>query len=317
VGGRDTGPHRTGPAGCGGARSAAAGGSGSYGTGVDIGIGLPNTLAVDGPTLVSWAARAEKRGFSGLATIDRIAYPSYDSLVALAAAAGATSRIRLFTDILLAPLYPPVWLAKATASLDAVSGGRFTLGVGVGGRPDDYAAMDRPVQRRGKLMDETLDLLHRSWAGESVTGGELAVGPAPAAGNRLPVLVGGSSAASVRRTVRYGEGWTMGGGTPEMAAPMIEQVRRAWAEAGREGAPRFAVLVYFGLGDDQQSRANLLRYYGFMPAYADAVADSAARSPEAVKQYAAAFEEVGFTELYFMPTLPSLDQVDRLADVVG
>src|SRR5687768_8981416 len=116
---------------------------------MDIGIGLPNTLPVAGPDLVAWARRAEERGFSSLATIDRIVYPSYDSLTALAAAAGATSRIRLFPDILLTPVYPPVWLAKATASLDALSGGRLTLGLGVGGRGDDFAAMDRPMQRRG------------------------------------------------------------------------------------------------------------------------------------------------------------------------
>ena len=98
---------------------------------MDIGIGLPNTLAVAGPTVVEWARRAEERGFKSLATIDRIVYPSYDSLTTLAVAAGATSTIKLFPNILLGPIYPPVWLAKATASLDALSGGRLMLGVGV------------------------------------------------------------------------------------------------------------------------------------------------------------------------------------------
>ena len=142
-------------------------------------------------------------------------------------AAGATSRIGLFTDILLAPVYQPVLLAKVTASLDAMSGGRLTLGLGVGGRPDDFAAMVRPFNRRGRLMDETLDLLHRSWAGESVTGDDFPVGPAPAAGNRVSVLVGGTSDAAIARVVKYGEGWTMGGGNPAMAAPAAaHQMRR-------------------------------------------------------------------------------------------
>src|SRR5205807_3458943 len=104
-------------------------------------------LRAQGTAMADWARRAEERGFSCLATIDRIVYPSFDSLTTLAVAAGATSRIGLFTDILLAPAYPPVWLAKATASLDAMSGGRLTLGLGVGGRPDDFAAMDRPFER--------------------------------------------------------------------------------------------------------------------------------------------------------------------------
>ena len=99
---------------------------------MDIGIGLPNTLEPAGTTMAEWARRAEERGFTTLSTIDRIVYPTYDSLTSLAVAAGATSRIGLFTDILLGPVYPPVLLAKVSASLDAMSGGRLTLGIGAG-----------------------------------------------------------------------------------------------------------------------------------------------------------------------------------------
>jgi alkanesulfonate monooxygenase SsuD/methylene tetrahydromethanopterin reductase-like flavin-dependent oxidoreductase (luciferase family) len=284
---------------------------------MDIGVGLPNTLDIAGTAIADWARRAEERGFTALSTIDRIVYPNYDSLTALAVAAGATNRIGLFTDILLAPVYPPVLLAKVTASLDAMSGGRLTLGLGVGGRPDDFAAMDRPFQRRGRLMDETLDLLHRSWAGESVTGDDLPVGPPPAAGNRIPVLIGGNSDAAIERTVKYAEGWTMGGGGPDNAGPMVEKVRRAWHDAGREGEPRIAALAYYGLGDDERSRASLRRYYGFLGDWVDAVVESAVRTPEAVRGLISGFETVGVTELMFNPTIPSLDQVDRLADAMG
>jgi alkanesulfonate monooxygenase SsuD/methylene tetrahydromethanopterin reductase-like flavin-dependent oxidoreductase (luciferase family) len=283
---------------------------------VDIGIGIPSTLAVVGPTIVDWARRAEERGFHSLATIDRIVYPSYDSLTALAAAAGATSRIGLFTDILLAPVYPPVLLAKVSASLDALSNGRLTLGLGVGGRPDDFAAMDRPFERRGKLMDQTLDLLHRAWAGESVTGDEFPVGPPPAAGNRIPVLIGGNGDAAIRRVVRYGEGWTAGGGGPAMAAPMVEKVRRAWQEAGREGEPRTAALVYFGLGDPEASRASLRQYYGFLGQWVDAIVESAVRSPDAARDIVRGYADVGVDEVVFNPTVASIEEVDRLADAV-
>jgi alkanesulfonate monooxygenase SsuD/methylene tetrahydromethanopterin reductase-like flavin-dependent oxidoreductase (luciferase family) len=283
---------------------------------MDIGIGLPNTLPIQGTAMVDWARRAEERGFSCLATVDRIVYPNFDSLTSLAVAAGATSRIGLFTDILLAPAYPPVLLAKASASLDAMSGGRLTLGLGIGGRPDDYAAMDRPFQRRGKLMDETLDLLHRSWAGESVTGDAFPVGPEPAAGNRIPILIGGTSDVAVARTVKYAEGWTAGGGGPDQAAPMIAKVRQAWQDAGREGEPRFAALVYFGLGDDDASRASLRTYYGFLGDWVDAIVQSAIRSPQLAKEMVERFAEVGVTELVFDPTIASVDQVDRLADAV-
>ena len=92
---------------------------------VKIGIGLPNPVPnTPGDLLVDWAQRAEAAGFSGLVTIDRIAYPSYDSLTSLAAAAGATKRISVMTNILLAPIYPPVLLAKTAASIDQISSGR-------------------------------------------------------------------------------------------------------------------------------------------------------------------------------------------------
>jgi alkanesulfonate monooxygenase SsuD/methylene tetrahydromethanopterin reductase-like flavin-dependent oxidoreductase (luciferase family) len=283
---------------------------------VDIGIGLPNTLPVGGSVVVDWARRAEERGFRALATIDRIVYPTYDSLSVLAVAAGATSRIGLFTNILLAPLYPPVWLAKATATIHETSGGRLTLGVGVGGRPDDFAAMDRPLSRRGKLTDETLDLLDRAWAGESVTGDEFGVVPEASAGKPVPVLIGGTSDAALRRVVAHGDGWTSGGGGPAMAAPMVEKVRRAWREAGRDGEPRIAALAYFGLGDEEASRASLRRYYAFAEGYVDMVVESAARSVGAVRDLVKQFEDAGFTELVLDPTIPSIDEVDRLADAV-
>lgn len=283
---------------------------------MDISIGLPNTIDVDGATVVAWARRAEERGFRSLATIDRIVYPNYDSLTSLAAAAGATSRIGLFTDVLLTPLYPPVWLAKATASLHAMSGGRLTLGLGVGGRPDDFAAMEQDMARRGKLMDQALDLLDRAWAGESVTGDDFPVVPNATAGTKVPVLVGGTTQAAVRRTVQYGDGWTAGGAGPDAAGQMIERVRRAWHDAGREDEPRFASLIYFGLGDENASRASLHRYYGFLGEFADTIANSAIRTPEAAKNAVRAYAGVGVTELAFIPTVPSLDEVDRLADAV-
>ncbi|HST66187.1 MAG TPA: LLM class flavin-dependent oxidoreductase [Mycobacteriales bacterium] len=282
---------------------------------MDIGIGLPTTLPVEGTAVVEWARRAEERGFSALATIDRVVYPNYDSLTALAAAAGATSRIGLFPDILLAPAYPPVWLAKATGSLHALSGGRLTLGLGVGGRPDDFAAVDRPYEQRGRLMDETLALLHRAWAGEPVAGGEFAVSPT-VPGGKVPILVGGNGAAAVRRTVAYGDGWTVGGATPQLAAEPAAQIRAAWQEAGREGEPRLAALTYYGFGADDTLARNLRHYYGFLGDMADFVVTNAVRTPEEARQRARDFADAGFTELMFDPAVPDLDQVDRLADAV-
>jgi alkanesulfonate monooxygenase SsuD/methylene tetrahydromethanopterin reductase-like flavin-dependent oxidoreductase (luciferase family) len=285
---------------------------------VRIGIGLPNTtLDVPGRLLVDWARRAEDRGFSSLATLDRFAYPSYDSLTALTAAAAVTDRIGLLTNILLEPAYSPVLLARVSASLDQVSEGRLTLGLGVGGRPDDYQIAGRSFADRGARFDADLELLHRAWAGEPVAGSPFPVGP-PTTRGRVPLLIGGQPKLAAPRAVRWGAGWTLGGAPPEMAGGAIQGLKAAWEEAGGVGQPRIVALSYFSLGEEhtEESLHNLRTYYGFVGDWAEGVASGAPRTPEAVRARAAAFRDLGIDELIFDPTVADLDQVDRLADAV-
>ena len=284
-----------------------------------IGIGLPNpVLDVPGRLVVAWARRAEERGFSSLATIDRIAYPSYDSLTVLTAAAAVTERIGLLTNILLGPVYSPVLLAKVTASLDRLSDGRLTLGLGVGGRPDDYQLAGRPFDDRGRRFDTDLELLHTAWSGQPVAGSQFPVAP-PATRGRIPLLIGGQAELAGPRAARWDAGFTVGGAPPEMAAGAIQEFRKAWEAAGGTGQPRIVALSYFSLGEQHtaESLHNLRTYYGFLGDWAEQVARGAPRTPEAVRQQAAAFEEVGVDELIFDPTVADLDQVDLLADAIG
>jgi len=286
---------------------------------MQIGIGLPNTVpSAPGTLLVDWARRAEERGFTGLATIDRIVYPSYDSLTTLAAVAGATTRIGLLTNILLAPAYPPVLLAKAAASIDQLSGGRLTLGMSVGSGADDYAATGRDFHRRGQAFDETLDLLHRAWRGEPVGGGTLPVGPVPTNDQRVPILIGGNGDYAIRRVVTWGAGWTAGGSGAAQAGPFLDRVRAAWHDSDRTGEPRLAALQYYSFGDEDASREYLRHYYTTKagPELGEMIANSALRTPQAIRDAVRQFEDAGFTELYLDPTVASLDQIDRLADVV-
>ncbi|MGH3647349.1 MAG: LLM class flavin-dependent oxidoreductase [Micromonosporaceae bacterium] len=169
-----------------------------------IGVGLPNPVpGTPGERLVEWGVRAEERGFAGLATIDRIAYPSHDSLATLAAVTGATSRIGLITNILLAPAYPPALLARSVATIDRISGGRLTLGLAPGGRPDDYHVAGADFDNRGQAFDDALRLMHQVWAGEPVAGSQKPVGPTPTKDGRVPVVIGGSGARAVRRAVQW------------------------------------------------------------------------------------------------------------------
>jgi len=138
---------------------------------LDVGIGLPNPAPnAVGEALLEFARRADARGFSTLATIGRVAYPSHDDLVSLAAAAAATERIGLMTNILLAPTHDPVLLAKQAASIDSLSGGRLTLGIAAGGRPDDFEAVGRSFADRGRRLDAAIEVMRAAWRGEPVAG---------------------------------------------------------------------------------------------------------------------------------------------------
>jgi probable F420-dependent oxidoreductase len=282
---------------------------------VKIGVGLPNPVpGTDGRTLLEWARRAEGAGFSSLATIDRIVYPSYESMITLAAAAAATSTIGLMTNVLLGPTRNPVLLAKEAASVDQLSGGRLTLGLGVGAREADFEAAERPFRNRGRRWDAELESMLAVWRGEPLPGADRAAGPAPVRPGGIPILFGGMSDQAVERTARWGAGWTAGGRAAGQIAPFVARIREAWSRAGREGEPRIAALCYFGLGDGaaERARAYLTDYYGELGAAMSAMHPMDA---EAVRERIAAYREIGVDELIFDPTSSDPDQVEALAEV--
>jgi alkanesulfonate monooxygenase SsuD/methylene tetrahydromethanopterin reductase-like flavin-dependent oxidoreductase (luciferase family) len=276
---------------------------------MDVGIGLPATIrGATGAQIVEWARRAEARGFSSLGTIDRVVYANYEPLIALAAAAAVTERIKLATTILIAPLrVSGAMLAKQAASVDALSGGRLVLGVAVGGREDDYEVAGADFGSRGKAFDQMLDEWQEIWDGE-------AIGPAA----HPTVVVGGSSGAAFRRAAAH-DGWVMGGGAPEQFREGLEKLNAVWDAAGRDGRPRTMALSYFALGDRAQeaAQAYLGDYYAFLGDYAQMVVDSAATDPETVQAYIQGFADAGCDELIFFPSDPDPGQVDLLADAIS
>ncbi|OBB96356.1 LLM class flavin-dependent oxidoreductase [Mycobacterium sp. 852002-40037_SCH5390672] len=282
-----------------------------------LGIGLPNhVVGVPGAAVAQWARRAERRGFESITTIDRLIYPSLDSLIALAAAAGATNDLTLVTNVLLAPVYPVAPLAKYLASLAQISGGRLVVGLGVGNRRDDYASTGADFDRRGRVLDEQVERMRRLWAGEPIVDDTALC----AATVQIPLLFGGRSAATVRRVITTGDGWAAGAVRHyDEQAKLAERIRTGWQAAGRPGRPYLQASVNFGLGSTQAvaaGRDHLARYYGFIPEYAQVnVADmvsSANDARDTVRRYRA----LGFDRLLFHPTGAAVEQVDRLADAI-
>jgi alkanesulfonate monooxygenase SsuD/methylene tetrahydromethanopterin reductase-like flavin-dependent oxidoreductase (luciferase family) len=282
-----------------------------------IGIGLPNNIVgAPGPLMVEWARRAEQRGFESVTTIDRLIYPSLDSIVALALAAGATTDLALVTNILLAPLYPPAILAKQLASIALAACDRLAVGVAVGARADDYTAAGVDFEKRGRLLDEEVTAMREAWRGAPVTNGST-LSPAPV---DIPLLFGGTSKATLRRAATVGDGWVAGAlrdynGQSEFA----DRVRAGWHEAGRPGSPTTHASVNFAIGDEhvaESGRKHLAHYYGFKPEYAKLNVDDIITTAKDARDTVRAYGDLGFDRLLFHPAVASLDQVDRLADAV-
>jgi alkanesulfonate monooxygenase SsuD/methylene tetrahydromethanopterin reductase-like flavin-dependent oxidoreductase (luciferase family) len=287
---------------------------------VEIGIGLPNAVpGTEGKQLTDWARESDPAGFSTLGTIDRIAFPTYEPIVALSAAAAVTRRIRLATTVMLGPLRAnPALVAKQALSLDALAGGgRVVLGIGVGGREDDYRISGLPMSRRGAWLDAALERIRQIWRGE---GGDAAsLSPLPQ-GEGPSLLIGGGADAAFERAARHADGWIMGAGTPDGFAEAIPKLEAAWHRQGRDGEPRRASLAYFCLGEDAERRARsyLTGYYGWLgEELSGMIAGAAATDAEGVRGAMAAFEAAGCRELIFMPCSGDPGQVGLLAEAAG
>ena len=279
-----------------------------------IGIGLPNQVRDVNPAIIpAWAQRAERAGFSTLGTIGRIAYPGVMDTVALAAAAGATSTIGLTTHVLLATVWPGELLAKELAGIDGVSGGRLTVGIGLGGRPDDFVVGGLGPKGLGKRLDRDLESYRALWTGQPVGGGD---NPGVPAGTReVPLLIGGTAPASFTRMAKWGKGYIAGGMPASYAAGFFDQARAAWKDAGREGEPHLAAIAYFSLGDPDKGRVNLRDYYAVAGDYAEQVAAGMNDSADAVRAAIASFAEIGTDEFILVPATDDLDDIERLAEI--
>jgi alkanesulfonate monooxygenase SsuD/methylene tetrahydromethanopterin reductase-like flavin-dependent oxidoreductase (luciferase family) len=286
---------------------------------MEIGIGIPNTVpGATGEQLLEWARRADTAGFSSLASIGAVSYPGYEELTVFAAAGAVTERIRFLSNVLISPARSAAELAKQAASVDQLTGGRLTLGLGIGWRATDYQLTGRNFSRRGRRFDTQLRDLKKAWAGEPLAEGTRPVGPPLVQQAGIPLLLGGNADESFRRVAEFGSGWTAGGLPPDAVAGMAEKVRSAWTAAGREGAPKIVALAYFSLGDvEEASRHYLLDYYAPMgDDMAEMIAGSGLRTAEAISGAVEAFKNAGVDEFILDPTVSDPGQVDLLAEVV-
>jgi alkanesulfonate monooxygenase SsuD/methylene tetrahydromethanopterin reductase-like flavin-dependent oxidoreductase (luciferase family) len=276
---------------------------------MNVGIGLPTTTpGADADLLAGWAARADAGPFTTLAVLDRLVYDSFEPFAALAAAAAVTARVRLATMIAIGPLRGTAELLKQSATLQALAGGRLTLGLAVGARDEDYTAAGIQTRGRGRRLAEQLVALRGGWNASPVV---------PAAAAPPELLVGGGSGPAFLRAARYADGYAHGGGPPRAFAAAAARARAAWSELGRPGEPRLWGQGYFCLGDAERGAAYLRDYYAFTGPFADTIAAALLATPGAIRDFVRGYDEAGCHELVLLPTVSDPAELDRLAEVVA
>jgi alkanesulfonate monooxygenase SsuD/methylene tetrahydromethanopterin reductase-like flavin-dependent oxidoreductase (luciferase family) len=288
-----------------------------------LGMTLPTMMPdLDRDRLLAWARAVDEGPFATLAAGERITFPNADLMVSMAAAAAVTTRVELMLTVIVLPLHSAAVVAKQVATLDVLSGSRVTVGVGTGGREEDFRAVGAPFAHRLTRMRAQVSAMRGLWAGEPPEAGMAPVGPRPSRGAGLPVLVGALAHDSIRKAARWADGicgFSFGPDGNEVASA-FEVARAAWRAEGRP-APRLVTSAWYSIAPD--GRARMDAYAGrYLGVFGEGAARSLARrcattSPAALRTAIASMRDAGADDFLLVPTTSDPDEPARVADLVG
>jgi len=287
-----------------------------------LGIGLPTTLVpeLNRGLFLDWARASDQAGFHVFGTIDHPAYDSWDSLVALAAAAAVTERVRLSTSILQLPNRNEVLVAKQAAVIDRLSGGRLDLGVAAGAREADYKALGMRFPGRGRKFERQVRKIRRVWRSAKRANADAgAVGPAPMQKPLPPIWIGAHTPKGIARAIELGDSYIFGAAGPARMAEFTPQLRAKAEEAGKKNY-LIAGIAYCAVGEDpaaalEQGAHYLTRYYGgqMHGEPADRIHHG---PPEVIAAAVEDYAQAGLDVLILFPQIPDVKQVEQLAEHV-
>lgn len=280
---------------------------------------------LDRTRLVEWTRRIEAGPFATLAFGERMAFYNPELIALFGACAVLTERVTLRSTVIVLPLHEPVMLAKQLATLDVLSDGRLSVGLGIGGRDEDLRAVSAdPARMRNARLAEEVATLRRVWQGEQVVPGLLEpVGPRPVQPGGPELLAGAMGPRAIRLAAPWADGlcgftWVA---APEEVAPSFELAREAWSEAGR-GTPKLITGFWFALGDGArgQMSQHLGRYMNWLdPEERKAAQQGAGFTGTAteLRELLRRIEDLGADEVHLVPTSGDPDEVNRASDAIG
>ena len=286
-----------------------------------IGVGLP-MKALPRDELVEFAGKVEDGPFDSISLGQRLTFESNDPMVALTFVAAITERIRLMTSVLCLPFHKEGVTAQQAATLDRLSIGRFSFGVGLGGRPADFAVAPERWEGRGQRFEAQLLAMKRAWRGEPPFPGTEALGPTPITPGGPELIIGGMAPPALERAGRIADGIRSFSFSTDTRLHLdrLAVTAAAWERAGRDGRPRLIAATHFALGPGAREsyEAHVQRYYGYSTELmSEALSGDAPTSPDAIRATIRRFRDAGIDELVFTATTSdTMDSLDRLAEAV-
>lgn len=286
----------------------------------------------DARKLVDYGVMCEELGYDSIWVWDHMLlgvdpnFPIIDALTALTAIAARTSKIKMGTGILVLPLRNPVALAKQLSSMDQLSQGRMLMGFAVGWYKREFDAMGIPFEKRGKIMDDNLEIMTRLWSEHQVDGeymfqniSKAVMYPKPFQQPRIPFLLGGYVDVVLKRAAQKGDGWLTYFYTPEAFKKSWDKIRNFAAEVGKDpdsmmNASQLPICIGKSKEDVQEKMMEWLNAEWDFPSHSDCSRDSAIMGTvdECVEQLRE-HQKQGVQKIIFVPYKYEQEQVELIA----
>ena len=276
--------------------------------------------------LVQWAQKIDEGPYSSLALGERICFPSPDFMATLGACAVLTERVKLVTTVIILPTHNPVIMAKHLATVDVFSNGRLIVGVGTGGREEDYFASGTDLsQKRISIMESHVKTMQKVWAGENNIKGTIRpVEPFPIQKPGPPILAGVMGPKGLRSAAKWAEGvcgMSMTASTDETKVA-FKQIKKAWIDADNDKTPQLNTAFWFALGHNANKKieSHLTRYFNWVDEdsrQAMVTHGGFRGSPQEFRDRLKAFSDTGADELLLIPTSINPEEVDRVTEVIA
>ena len=292
---------------------------------MEIGIALPTMAAgFSRSTFTEWCSGIDEGPYSSISAGERITFHNPELLVTTTAAAALTERVQVVTNIAVLPLHRPAMLAKQLATLDVLASGRLVVGVGVGGREQDYRSLDVPFDGRHERLDAGVAELRRLWSGGSAYEGGEPIGPAPHSPGGPPFWAAAMGPKSMARAAKWADGMTgfsIGADADEIKR-CNQMALAAWGDEGRIERPRLVSGSFYLLGGPDAD-AELKRFArNYLAVFGRRAADALSQmvglsSPARLLDSLAAAEAAGCDEFILVPGTVDPDCLARTTQVLA